>query len=268
MTLDDESLAHLGHLNNIYFSREAAAWGKGGGYVLERDGVLMVASASPFPVLCNGVWRVDERVPASAVVDAADQWFAEHERGYSVSVRDLDVDRDLRAEVEARGLVDVLGAPEMVCRERLPDEPTPSGAELRWVHDDAGIRDFVEVNTAAYGSLGMPADVLPDIIVPGPRFLEPHVQSVVAYLDDEPVAAAQTILSHGIAGVYWVGTVERARGTGLGATVTRAVTNRAFDLGARANTLQASRMGEPIYLRMGYETLYRYRTYTRFEPPR
>jgi hypothetical protein len=93
------------------------------------------------------------------------------------------------------------------------------------------------------------------------------VHTVVAYLDDAPVAAAQTVLSHGIAGVYWVGTVERARGSGLGEAVTRAVTNRAFDRGALVNTLQASPMGAPIYRRMGYETLYDYRGLVRFEPP-
>ena len=145
------------------------------------------------------------------------------------------------------------GAPE-----RLEDPPEPAGTELRWVTDEAGIRDFLAVNSVAYASLGMPVEVLGDLIVPGPRFLEPHVQTVVAYLEDEPVAAAQTLLSHGIAGVYWVGTVEAARGKGLAESVTRAVTNRAFDLGAGANTLQASPMGGPIYLRMGYETIYHY----------
>jgi hypothetical protein len=172
------------------------------------------------------------------VLDVADEWFGGLERGYSINVRDLDVDRDLAAEATERGLLEVLSAPEMVCRQRLRDGPTPAGADLRWIDDDAGIRDFVTVNTAAYTSLGMPADVLPDLIVPGPRFLEPHIQSVVAYLDGEPVAAAQTLLSHGIAGVYWVGTVERARGTGLGEAVARAVTNRAFDCGALANTFR------------------------------
>jgi len=81
------------------------------------------------------------------------------------------------------------------------------------------------------------------------------------------VAAAQTLLSHGIAGVYWVGTVEGARSRGLGEAVTRAVTNAAFDRGATANSLQASPMGEPIYRRMGYEEIYRYTTYTRLTPP-
>jgi len=51
---------------------------------------------------------------------------------------------------------------------------------------------------------------------------------------------------------------------GLGEAVTRAVTNAGFDLGARINTLQASPMGAPIYLRMGYQTVFDYRVYVRF----
>ena len=60
--------------------------------------------------------------------------------------------------------------------------------------------------------------------------------------------------------MYFVGTVEAARGLGIGELVTRAVTDRAFDLGAAAVTLQASPMGEAIYARMGYVAAYRYST--------
>ena len=95
------------------------------------------------------------------------------------------------------------------------------------------------------------------------RVLEPHIAVVVAHDGDQPVAAAQALLSHGIAGVYWVGTLEAARGKGLGEAVCRWVTNWAFDQGAAAQTLQASTMGEPIYARMGYETLYRYGSWFR-----
>ena len=82
-----------------------------------------------------------------------------------------------------------------------------------------------------------------------------------------PVAAAMTLLSHGIAGVYWVATLASVRGQGLADVVTRAVTNRGFERGALVNTLQASPMGESIYVRMGYEELYRTYGYARFDPP-
>ena len=69
--------------------------------------------------------------------------------------------------------------------------------------------------------------------------------------------------SHGIAGIYAVGTTEAARGRGLAELVTRAVTNIGFDGGAPLVTLQASPMGESIYHRLGYRELYRYVTHSR-----
>ena len=90
------------------------------------------------------------------------------------------------------------------------------------------------------------------------------MRTVIAWEGDQPLATAQVVLSHGVAGVYYVGTVEAARGRGLAELVTRTVTNLGFDLGAALVTLQASSMGDPIYRRMGYREVYRYTTHTRF----
>ena len=68
-----------------------------------------------------------------------------------------------------------------------------------------------------------------------------------------------TIVNHGVAGIYWVGSLDEARGRGLGRAVTAAATNAGFDLGAEVASLQASPMGGPVYLAMGFETIYDYR---------
>jgi ribosomal protein S18 acetylase RimI-like enzyme len=88
--------------------------------------------------------------------------------------------------------------------------------------------------------------------------LRPHLITCLARCDGEPAAAALAILSHGIAGIYWVGTLESHRRRGLGEACTRAVGNAAFARGAAAVVLQASRQGEPVYLRMGYREITRY----------
>jgi predicted GNAT family acetyltransferase len=61
--------------------------------------------------------------------------------------------------------------------------------------------------------------------------------------------------------VAWVGTVEEARGSGLAAALTVEVTNKAFSRGAHTAHLQASPMGESVYLRLGYRELFSYRLY-------
>jgi ribosomal protein S18 acetylase RimI-like enzyme len=264
--LDDATIARLGHLNYFEFSRETVRQTGRAGELCESDGVLLCAASVDFPVLMNVVWRLEPSVGAADLVARSDAWFAAKHRGYSLNVRDgWAEDDDLRAAAEAAGLVSVLNAPEMVCRDRLDDHPVPNGSELRWVEDEVTFRDFIAVSDGAYSSIGLPAGLVSDAFTDPAALLEPYVHSVVAYADGQPAAAAQVILSHGISGVYWVGTVESARGRGLGEAVTRAVTNRAFDEGAAVVTLQASPMGEPIYLRMGYESLYRYSTLVRFE---
>lgn len=264
--LDDDRLATLGHLNHAEFIREGTRWSGSAGELSEIGGLLLGATGSSFPVGMNAATRLDDQVPAATVIATADAWFAARGRGWSIAVRDTPADADLAEAAEAAGLLPLLEAPEMVCRSRLPDVPVPDGVELVWVDDDDGVTAFVAVVAEAYTSLGLPAEVAADAITDGARVRAPHVHTVLAVIDGRPVGAAQTILSHGIAGVYWVAALDDVRGRGVGEAVTRAVTNRAFDEGAAANTLQASRMGEAIYARMGYETLYRYRTFTRFEP--
>jgi hypothetical protein len=89
--------------------------------------------------------------------------------------------------------------------------------------------------------------------------LAENIAAFIAYLDGEPVSIAMTIVSHGVAGVYWVGSLEQARGKGLGQAVTAAATNAGF--GAEIASLQASPMGKPIYEAMGYETVFDYRLF-------
>jgi len=262
----DRSL--LGHLNLIELSRESTRWGIGG-TLEESDGVVLYATGSRLPVVCNGAFRTDPSVPADALVTRADAFFGSRKRGYTVMVRDTEADEDLRAACRAAGL-ETFGepAPEMICTAPVA-VPHPDGIDIRIVTTPAAVSDVAAVTGAAYATYGMPVETTADLLSLPHRFLAaPHLVAVVAYDADKPLAAAMTILSHGIAGIYWVGTVERARRSGLGRAVTAAVTNIAFGRGAALVTLQASVMGEPVYRSMGYESLYHYEDWVRLRSPR
>jgi hypothetical protein len=158
--------------------------------------------------------------------------------------------------------------PEMICRRRLNEPEPPAGVVLREVTDEEGVAAFISVNGDAYSTYGMPPEVLVDLFDrPGPLLADENTVIVVAYRDGEPVATALTYLSDGIAGLQWVGTVAAVRQMGLGQTVTEWATNVAFDRGATCCTLQASPMGEPLYARLGYETIYHYREWVRWSAP-
>jgi ribosomal protein S18 acetylase RimI-like enzyme len=261
-----DALARAGDANHAEWLREMSRWSPRG-QIEESDGLLLYSSGTPFPVTYNGVVRLDPAVSPAEVLARADAWFATLDRGYTVVTSDHHgVDDDLQQAAEQAGLLLVGEPPEMVLTHPVEPATLPDGFELGWVRHGDDLDAFLSVCAASYGTIGMPPGTVEAAITDLGRFTAPWIHSVVARRDGQPLAAAQVILAHGIAGVYWVGTVEAARGTGLGDAVTRAVTNRAFDAGAKAVTLQASKQGEPIYQRMGYETIYRYHNWVRFDP--
>ena len=110
-TPPDDVLARLGHLNHLEFAREMARTSGRGGTVEERDGVLLCASGTDFPVLYNSCWRLDDSLPAADAIAVADAWFGERGRGWSLTCREplagstlfAGVDDDLVAAGEAAG---------------------------------------------------------------------------------------------------------------------------------------------------------------------
>ena len=80
-------------------------------------------------------------------------------------------------------------------------------------------------------------------------------------LPTEPAAVAMTIVKEGVAWIGWVATRAESRGRGLGRLSTTAATRAGFELGARFASLEATKMGAPIYLRLGYQQIVNYRNY-------
>jgi GNAT superfamily N-acetyltransferase len=75
----------------------------------------------------------------------------------------------------------------------------------------------------------------------------------VAILDGVPVGCATLFLGVGVAGLYHVATVPKARGQGIGKAVTLAALEHARGLGVRTAILHSSKDGEPIYRQIGFE---------------
>jgi ribosomal protein S18 acetylase RimI-like enzyme len=253
MTTDERLL--LADLNYAEAMRELTR--RAGGVVLDEDGLLLFASPHPLPVLANGVMRTGD-VPPEAVLARARAFFDARARGFSVFVR-AHADADLRAACEAERLHLNGESPGMVVDGRLPEGPGPgAGVTVEEVASAAGVRDFAQVMAEAYATYGMPPDVAPAVLPHLGVLRAPHIGSVLVRSDGVPAAGAMVIVTHGVAGVYWVGTVPAARGRGLAELATRRATNLGFDRGARLGALQASVMGEPVYRRMGWVEITRY----------
>lgn len=247
------------HLNLVESSRRLFELDSGS-TVETGPGWLLGAGSLEHPVIANAAFRTDDEADPGELLEAAREFFGPRGRGFALWARaGAAADEDLLAAAEAAGMEVVYEMPEMILEGRAEEPRLPAGAELWRVESEDELLEYWEVAGAAYASLGFPPELF--AAYRGSRGLleDPDAAAFIARIGGEPVAVAMTIATHGIAGVYWVGTIEAARGGGLGRAVTAAATNAGLELGAEAASLQASHMGLPIYEAMGFEAVHEYR---------
>ena len=256
---DDELLARA-DLNYIEFNRESAR-STAGGVVHEEDGLVFYVPGHRFPVGFTGVVRLDPELPADGFIARARAWFALRGLGFTFCLMGKR-DGDIAEALEADGVGRMGFSPGMVLEDRLADVALPAGVTIERVHGESTAREFADVTGAAYATYGMPPKIAHEQFADERFFDRPHVCALLVRVAGAAAATSMVVVSHGVAGIYWVGTTPEARGRGLAELATRAAGNRGLDMGASVVALQASVMGEPIYRRMGYREITRYPWYT------
>jgi len=235
------------HLNLVESSRRLFELDPGA-EITAGDGWLFGAGRSAHPVISNAAFRVDDGLDPEEFIERARDHFADRGRGFAIWARaGATEDRDLIDAVERAGLQNVYEMPEMVLERWTPEEASsPPGAELRRVSSAEDAARYWRVATESYADIGFPPEIF--------AYYENHeylwadgAAAFLANVDERPAGISMTIVSHGVAGIYWVGCAAEARGRGLGR--------------AASASLQASPMGESLYRQMGFETIYDYRLY-------
>lgn len=147
-------------------------------------------------------------------------------------------------------------APAMVVDiAKLPEDVGPEGLELREVTTPQDLS--VWCSTAAVG-FDMPLEAA--------QLCKPKADGsfalYTAFQDDIPVATTALFYWQGVAGIYCVSTVPGYRGQGIGAAVTARPLQLAATKGYKTGTLQASKMGHPVYKRLGFRDVCHLSVYT------
>jgi GNAT superfamily N-acetyltransferase len=81
------------------------------------------------------------------------------------------------------------------------------------------------------------------------------LHAYVARLDGEAAACVTAIDREGDCGIYFVATAPSARGRGLATELMVRALADARERGCRTTSLQATKMGYPLYVRLGYRDL-------------
>lgn len=264
--MKDAELTRLADANLAESLREFARWGHSG-EVFERDDILCTLAPDAFPGTNAALRTGPDAAPSAEVFleRTAAYYAGQQRRAYSIRARGA-LDEDLAALCRARGFYLVSENPGMVIDAPIADLGAPP-CELRVATSEADVDDFARVCAASYATVGLPeASALP-LFARKRALLSPHVHIVVAYDGAEPISTALAFLSHGLGGVYWVGTAPSARRKKIAPHCARAVTNWALSRGASHVVLQASKQGEPIYRALGYREITRYPWFIRVLQP-
>jgi GNAT superfamily N-acetyltransferase len=226
--------------------------------VRRRDrGTALYATGIPV-ILFNQLLVTDDDADAGALEDGIALLRA---RGapFVVNLRD-GTDDGWVPLVERLGLVPISEEPWMpgMALQPLPQTgktPAPDGLEIRRATDAAGIDGHV---AAASAGFGMPEAWLRGVL--DERLLDnPNAAIYTGYADGEPVTTGFGYRSGAAIGIYNISTVEAYRKRGYGAAMTARVIDDGAAAGCELAILQSSDMGYPIYERMGFQTVVRYR---------
>lgn len=165
---------------------------------------------------------------------------------------------DLGSCLEAHGLASVGGMPGMaVDLEALSEgAPPPPGLAIERVGDAPTLEKWRQAFAQGFGIPDFASRAFFDLCVSVGLGDRVPLRHYVGLWGGEPIASSTVFLGAGVAGVYHVGTIPRARRQGIGAAMTLAPLRDVRAIGYRVGTLYASQMGLNIYRRLGFEAYY------------
>ncbi len=124
----------------------------------------------------------------------------------------------------------------------------PAGLEIRAVETPEQLAAFRE---AAFRGFGF-AVAAARIFLNERLTSRPEVRLFAGLVDGAVVATSALVATGQVAGIYWVATLEPQRGRGYGEALTWAAVAGGRERGCRIASLQASKLGRPVYARMGF----------------
>ena len=184
-----------------------------------------------------------------ATADAVSSYFAERRLPFNLTLRDENP-RPLLDPLESRGWrrkTDPTPGMTLAMPKLIPAPPQRLSIEAMRTPEQ-----LVAFREVAFRGFGYPVAVAP-FFLSEPLLAMPHVRLYAGLVDGVVVATSMLIATGTVAGIYWVATLEEQRGHGYGAALTWAAVAGGRAFGCEIASLQASKLGRPVYTRMGFE---------------
>lgn len=223
------------------FQRSFALAGRDG-KVVEAPGVVAsVCPAIGSRSLFNAAAHVDSGALAAALPRLRDEWDGAGVTAWGVWAHESD---DATAAL--------LGDTGL----RIDSSPTAMAAPVAAIAPPEGNvtvdapADLAEIDAVVADAYELPQGVMAYAF---PGLLERFRCHVARDAAGNAVAAVATVVGDGDLGITMVGTREAARGRGFASEAMRCAVAEAAELGCTTTSLQSSRMGRNVYLRLGYE---------------
>jgi hypothetical protein len=229
-----------------------------GGEIVETEKISYHYSFPKSPIF-KGAWRarIDEG-EADAVIDEAVAWFKARGAPHMLWwIGPRTRAPGLRDRLMARGFTgNIIDSPGMALDLRAFDsaERMPAGFRVAQATSTEEMEDWRDVFCEVYETPRFEGQAWIDAASSAAARGEPW-RLYVGYLEGEPVATNMVFDGAGVAGVFAVGTVERARGRGIGAAITLGPLVAARERGYNYGVLYSSDMGYTVYRRLGFRDL-------------
>lgn len=226
------------------------------GFVVESNGLL--AAASGLEVAFLNILFVTRPLshPRDQISESA-QAFDSRNLPFVVRIRER-FDAGAEAACETLGMPYSDTVPGMASHQ-MTAPAAPAVLEIRIVESEVDRRDFCSVIA---GGFGVPVAIAEQLVTAG-LLRDPESESYVGYAEGQAVASSTLCFGGRTAGVYNVATMPGFRKRGFGEALTWQAISRGASFGCDLAVLQASEMGQPIYERMGFRTVARYKTFHR-----
>jgi GNAT superfamily N-acetyltransferase len=237
----------------LFRSCETWAAAAEGGWTRRDRGILAVGCAA-------GQRSFNQIIVTSSDLDPgalreAISWYEPNGGHFRLRLRG-ELNDAVRETVEAAGLERRGEIPTMTFTGVLPPGRETT-LRIERVADERTLADHVLVVAESFD---WPANDLGHVFTA--RLLgEPDFAAWVGYEGDVAVASSQLVVHGGVAGLYYVGTVQESRRKGNGEAIVRAAIAEGLARGCDLVCLQASPLGRPVYERLGFDVIGEYVTY-------